>query len=60
MTKGNLEKKKIYILLTFLIITIVLLTVFSIECYLVKYQAKQKILLPYHAANKKLEEVTCQ
>ena len=36
-----------YILLTFLLITITLLITVSIYCYLVKYQVKQKHLLPF-------------
>ena len=47
----------IHILLAFLLITILLLIVFNIYCYLVKYQAKQKHLLPYHVTNNKLKKV---
>ena len=47
----------IHILLAFLLITILLLIVFNIYCYLVKYQAKQKHLLPYHVTNNTLKEV---
>ena len=36
------------ILLAFLLITIALLIAVSIYCYLIKYQAKQKHLLPFH------------
>ena len=51
----NFNKKKVtcktqnfYILLAFLLITIALLIAVSIYCYLIKYQAKQKHLLPFH------------
>ena len=44
-----------YILLAFLLITIALLIVVSIYCYLIKYQAKEKHLLPFHNTNNKLK-----
>ena len=51
----NLDKKNItcktqnlYVLLVFLLITIVLFIAVSIYYYLIKYQAKQKHLLPFH------------
>ena len=52
-TKSNEKKltcktQSFYILLTFLLITITLLIVLSIYCYLTKYWAKQKNLLPFH------------
>ena len=54
-TKANFNKEKtacktqnFYILLAFLLITIALLIAVSIYCYLIKYQAKQKHLLPFH------------
>ena len=60
-TNFNNNKKKIacktrqfYILRTFLLLTIALLIVVSIYFYLIKYQAKQKHLLPYHVTNKKI------
>ena len=40
-------EENFYILLTFLLITIALLRAFSIYCYLIKYRAKQKHLLPF-------------
>ena len=43
----------IYILLTFLLITIALLIAVNIYCYLKKYWAKQKHLLQYHNISKK-------
>ena len=58
----NLDKKNItcktqnlYVLLVFLLITIVLFIAVSIYYYLIKYQAKQKHLLPFH--DTKLKEV---
>ena len=49
--------KKFDILLAFILITIALLIAVSICCYLVKYNAKPKHLLPYSATNKKLKKV---
>ena len=40
-----------YVLFAFLIITIALLIADSIYCYLIKYRAKQKHLLPFHDAD---------
>ena len=54
------EKKAIskmnnfYILLAFLLITIVLLVAVSIYCYLIKY--KRKHLLPFHNIDNKLNK----
>ena len=42
------KAQSFYILLTFLLITMRLLIAVSIYCYLIKYCAKQKHLLPYH------------
>ena len=44
-----------YISLTFLSITIALLIDVSIYFYLIKYQAKEKHLLPYYVTNNKLK-----
>ena len=44
-----------YILLAFLLITIALLIAVSIYCYLIKYQAVQKRLLPFRFTNNKLK-----
>ena len=44
-----------YILLAFLLITIALLIAVSIYCYLIKYQAVQKHLLPFCFTNNKLK-----
>ena len=50
--KSNLQKThSFYILLAFVLITIVLLIVISIYCYLIKYQAKD--LLPFQDTNDK-------
>ena len=49
--------QNVYILLDFLLITIALLTAVSIYCYLIKYGAKQKHLLPFHDTNNKLKQV---
>ena len=43
-------------LLTFLLITMALLVAGSIYCYLVKYEGKQKHLLPFHFTNNKLKK----
>ena len=45
-----------YILLAFLLIPIALLIAVSIYHCLIKHQAKQKHLLPYHNTNNKLQE----
>ena len=61
-TNSN-EKKAIckvqsfYVLLVFLLITIVLLIFVSIYCYLIMYRAKQKYLFPFHDTNSKLRKV---
>ena len=44
--KVTCKTQNFYILLAFLLITIALLITVSINCYLIKYQAKQKHLLP--------------
>ena len=43
--------KNFNILFAFLLITIALLIAVSTYCYLIKYQAKQKNLLPFHVNN---------
>ena len=45
--KVTCKTKNLHILLAFLLITITLFVVVSIYCYLIKYQAKQKHLVPY-------------
>ena len=51
------EAKNLYILLTFLLITIALLTAVGISLCIVKYKVKQKHLLPRYITNKKFKEV---
>ena len=57
MKRKQLVKSKIYILLAFLLITIALLIVVSIYCYLIKYRVKQSPLLPFHDTNNELREL---
>ena len=58
MKKNIISKtQNFYILLAFLLITIGLLTAVSIYCYLIKYRAKQKHLLPSQVTSKELKEV---
>ena len=45
------------ILLAFLLISIALLIAVSTYCYLIKHQAKQKHLLPFHVTINKLKDV---
>ena len=52
--KETCKTKNFYTVLTFLLITIVLLITVSIYCYLIKHKAKQKPLLPYYITNDKL------
>ena len=51
------QTKSFYILLAFLLITIALLISVSIYCYLIKYKAKQKHLLPFYVTNNELKKV---
>ena len=51
------KTKNLYIFLAFLLITITLLIAVSIYCYLKKYRAKQKHLLPFH--DTKLKQNLC-
>ena len=53
----NCEAKGLYILLTYLLINIALLIAVSTYCYLIKYKAKEKHLLPFYVTNNKLKEV---
>ena len=55
--KQTFNTQNVYILLAFLLITIALLTAVSIYCYLIKYRAKQKHLLPFHVKNNDLKEI---
>ena len=54
----NMTRKtqNFYILLAFLFITIALLIAVSIYCYLIKYCATQKNLLPFHVTSNKPRE----
>ena len=47
-----------YILLAFLLITVALLIAVSISCYWIRYQAKQKHLLPFLDTNNELKQVS--
>ena len=51
------KTQNFYILLAFLLIIIPSLIAVSIYCYLIKYRAKQKHLLPFHVTNNKLREI---
>ena len=55
--RGTLVTQNFYILLALLLIAIALLIAFSIACYLIKYLAKQKHLLPFHVTNNELKQV---
>ena len=49
------ETKGFYILLAFLLTAISLLIAVNIYCYLIKYKAKQKHLLPFYVRNNNLK-----
>ena len=51
------KTQNFYNLLAFLLITIASLVTVSIYCYLIKYLAKRKHLLPFHVENNKLKGV---
>ena len=53
--KGTCKTENLYILLAFLLITIPLLIAVNIYCYLMKYRAIQKHLLPFHNTNKRIK-----
>ena len=55
--KQPVKHKNLYILLAFLLITMALLIAVTISCNIMKYQAKQKNLLPFDDANNKLKQV---
>ena len=55
--KATCKTQSFYILIAFLLITIALLVTESIYCYLIKYEAKQKHLLPFHLINIELKEI---
>ena len=51
------KTKSFYILLAFLLIITALLIAVSIYCYLIKYKAKEKHLLPFYVKNNKSKEL---
>ena len=55
--KATCKPQNFYILLAFLVITTVLLIAVSIYCFLIKYWAKQKHLLPFLDTNNELKQV---
>ena len=57
LNENKTNCKKFYLLVVFLLITIALLIAVSIYCYLIKYRAKQKCLLPFNFTNNKLKEI---
>ena len=54
--KETCRKQNFYILITFFSITIALLITVSIYCYLMKYRAKQKHLLPFNFTINELKQ----
>ena len=57
MKKTTCKRQNFYSLLVFLLMTIAVLIAVSIYCYLIKYQAEQKHLLPFHVTINELKEV---
>ena len=55
--KATYKTQNLYILLACLSITIASLMAVSIYFYLIKYQAKQKHLFPFHNTNNELRKV---
>ena len=55
--KAICKTQNFYNLPAFVLITLALLTAIGIYCYLIKYGAKQKHLLPFHFTNNKLKEI---
>ena len=55
--KATCNMQNFYISLVFSLNTIALLIPVSVYCYLMKYQAKQKYLLPFHNTSYKLKQV---
>ena len=55
--KATCKTQNDYILLAFLLITIAFSIAVSIYCYMIKYRAKQKHLLPCHFRNNELKEI---
>ena len=59
ITKNIVCETKIFYITFFLLFSIGLLIAVSIYCYLKKYKAKQKHLLPIYFRNNELKEVLC-
>ena len=55
--KATCKTQNLYILLTFLLITIALLIAVNIYRYLIKCRAKQKHLLTFHVTYNKLKDI---
>ena len=55
--KTTCKTQSFHILPTFLLISIALLIVFSIYCYLIKYRTKQKHILPFHDTNNEFRKI---
>ena len=55
--RATCKTQNFYILLAFLLITIVLLIAVSIYCYLKKYRGKQNHSLAFHFKNSELKEI---
>ena len=53
--KATCKMQNVCILLAFLLVTIALVIAVGIYCYLIKYRATQKHLLPFHFTNNKLK-----
>ena len=53
--KATCKSQKFYVLFTFLLIAIALWIAVSICCYLIKYEIKQKHLLPFQPTTIKLK-----
>ena len=54
--KATFHTQNYYILIAFSLITIALLIVVNVHCYLIKYRAKQEHLLLSHSTNNKLKK----
>ena len=55
--KNKKNEKNFYIWHNFLLITMALLIAANIYCYLIKYKAKRKHLLPFYFTNNELKEI---
>ena len=56
--EATCKTQNFYILFAFLLITVALLIAVIIYCYLIKYRAKQKNILPFPDTNNELIQVT--